>query len=140
MPAADAAAEVEREGFMAALVSMAEAGEGTMADPTAVIAVGPLIAVRRVIAARQVFRENLTAMSPSSALEPDSLPVIGRMVITIPIHTMACANDGFQPAAITWKAVKTPRPVPGKRFRFRMGIGKSSPAISSFKESFFYLR
>ena len=99
-----------------------------------------VITVCRVIAAPQVFGENFTAMSPFSVLEPDSLRVIGRMAITILTHTMACANDGFQPAVITRKTVKTPRPAAGKKLRCRMGIGKLSPAISSFQESFFYFR
>ena len=130
----DAVEGVEGEDFMAALDSMAEAGEAIMADIMVVIT------ACLVIAAHPVIGEDFSAMFPSWASEPDSLRVIGQMVITIPIRTTACAKDGFQPAAIKWKAGKTPIPALGKRFRCQMGIGKLSPAISSFKQSFFYLR
>ena len=56
------------------------------------------------------------------------------MAITIPIRTTAYARDGFQPAAIIWKAGKTPIPAPGKKSRCQMDIGKMSPAINSFNK------
>ena len=64
-------AAVEREDFMAALDSMAEAGEAIMADIMVVIT------ACLVIAAHPVIGEDFSAMFPSWASEPDSLRVIG---------------------------------------------------------------